>query len=686
MDGFVDLLWFLVASSIALGAFYGGWRLSLILGCTVALLAYVRQTESPERPTSVVRIKADESRTGQKTCRRCHPSEWKTWNDSYHNTMTQLPSARTVLAPFDQELEGSTGRWRLFHEDGQYKAEHIESNGRAKMATVSLLTGSHHMQNYWLSVGDGWLIQLPWVWWIKGQRWIPVEMSFLRPAPTEPEPPAVWNDECVYCHTTNGYRGADRTASATQSEVHELGIACESCHGSATAHVAHYQSPINRYLGWLNRPVEQILSPTKPTDDSVNVCGQCHGLFAHLKGRERDLMGDSHKPKDNLEKTRTFLRLKPSPLIGKRPVLRPADNQRAIDIGSSDGPLKLAGLSVDGLHFLGGPVTSKRLSVFIDSVSLNGVFEPYPGGGFINVPEWTDKRWFQILDTLGYSGVAFKPYDWNAFWDDGTMRTAGRALNGMLDSACSSVGAMTCATCHTMHGHEPDDQLKPGYRSNTACASCHQNYVDNPSAHSHHPIAGGGSDCQNCHMPHTTYGLLGASRTHRVENPSPLNMHQRGRPNACNLCHMDKSVHWAQTWTDTWYQKTPQTIDRVQFPEVDDPAGLVWLLSGDAAQRAIAAWHLGWDNTRRTGGTDKWLDTLKPVLKSDPYAAVRAIFEQVLQTVDPSDEYDFTKWSGRTTQWLDQLGQNENIPNGHSEMLYNKLLNKRSNRPIIIAE
>jgi len=600
--------------------------------------------------------------------------------------MTQLPSVETVLAPFNQELTGLAGRWRLFQEEGLYKAEHTETSGRTKIATVALLTGSHHMQNYWLSVGEGWLIQLPWVWWIKGQRWIPVEMSFLRPAPIGPEPPAVWNDECVYCHTTSGFRGADRSAAATQSQVDELGISCEACHGSATTHVAHYQSPINRYLGWLNRPVEHVSAPLKPTDDSINVCGQCHGLFAHLKGRERDLLGDAHKPGDDIDKTRKFLRLEPSPLVGKRPVLKPIEGRGPTAIRGSSGPLHLSGLSTDGLHLVGGPRGQQNLSVFVGEVRLNGDFEPYPGGGFLNVETWTDQQWYGILDALGYSGIAFKPYDWNAFWDDGTMRTAGRALNGMLDAACASAGSMTCASCHTMHGDDPDDQLKAGHRGNEACASCHKAYVDDPVGHSHHPISGGGSDCQNCHMPHTTYGLLGASRTHRVENPQPFLMQQRGRPNACNLCHMDKSVRWAQSWTDRWYDKKPDEMPPDPRTHLDEPAGLVWLLSGDAAQRAIAVWHLGWSYTRKVADTDRWLNGLKPIIKSDPYAAVRAIFEQVLTTVQPNEKYDFTQWPIDTKRRLKKVAQDDDFPNRHSRSLYDNLLQNRVNRPITIAE
>ena len=88
------------------------------------------------------------------------------------------------------------------------------------------------------------------------------------------------------------------------------------------------------------------------------------------------------------------------------------------------------------------------------------------------------------------------------------MRTAGRALNGMVDSECAAKGGLTCSTLATKcTGKESNDQLKAGFRGNLACAGCHPEHSENPSAHSHHRADSAGNECQNCHMPHTTYGL-----------------------------------------------------------------------------------------------------------------------------------------------------------------------------------
>ena len=113
------------------------------------------------------------------------------------------------------------------------------------------------------------------------------------------------------------------------------------------------------------------------------------------------------------------------------------------------------------------------------------------------------------------------------FWGDGMIRVAGREYNGLIESPCFQQGEMTCVTCHTMHPSDGqpleewrDDQLKPGMRSNQACLQCHGDYADKIAEHSHHAVGSSGSQCMNCHMPHTTYGLLKTIRSHQISSPS----------------------------------------------------------------------------------------------------------------------------------------------------------------------
>jgi hypothetical protein len=136
----------------------------------------------------------------------------------------------------------------------------------------------------------------------------------------------------------------------------------------------------------------------------------------------------------------------------------------------------------------------------------------------------------------------------------------------------------------------------------------------------------------NCHMPHTTYGLLKASRSHRIASPDAATTLATGRPNACNLCHLDRSLAWTADRLEAWYG-TPR-------PRIDDPdlrsiaLGAVYGLRGDAAQRALVAWHMGWAPARETAGSE-WMVPILAQLLLDPYDAVRYIAHRSLR-MDPA--------------------------------------------------
>jgi hypothetical protein len=174
-----------------------------------------------------------------------------------------------------------------------------------------------------------------------------------------------------------------------------------------------------------------------------------------------------------------------------------------------------------------------------------------------------------------------------------------------------------------------DDQLGAGMNGDEACLQCHQTYRANPSAHTKHAPASEGSSCSNCHMPYTTYGLLKTIRSHTISNPSVAESVSAGRPNACNLCHLDKTLEWTAGALERWYDVSPVSL-------ADDDrsvaASVSWLLRGDAGQRAIAAQAMAWPPAQRASGTD-WMAPHLATLLDDPYDAVRYIASRSLRTL-----------------------------------------------------
>jgi len=232
------------------------------------------------------------------------------------------------------------------------------------------------------------------------------------------------------------------------------------------------------------------------------------------------------------------------------------------------------------------------------------------------------------------------------FWPDGMARVSGRELNGMIDSPCYQRGELSCLSCHQMHEAPSDarsrklwadDQLQPNKDGDAACVQCHGEYAKNVSAHTHHAEGSPGSACMNCHMPYTSYGLLKAIRTHRVNSPSAQATLESGRPNACNLCHLDRSLGFtADALARLWNVAAPPLdADRRTLAE-----SVVTLLRGDAAQRALYAAAMGWQPAQRASGT-RWLAPWLAVAMDDPYDAVRFIATRSLRTLPGYQGFTF---------------------------------------------
>lgn len=248
------------------------------------------------------------------------------------------------------------------------------------------------------------------------------------------------------------------------------------------------------------------------------------------------------------------------------------------------------------------------------------------------------------------------------FWEDGMVRVAGREYNGMINTPCFTHDDMakqiTCMSCHVMHQMDDDprtskewanDLLKlemdsnhPGLHNNKACTQCHQNYVDSQelAAHTHHSATSSASVCYNCHMPHSSWGVMRAIRSHTISSPNvEESLNPVGRPNACNLCHLDKTLAWT---AEQMQEKYGHSIPELTDDERNIASGVRWALNGDAGQRALTAWALGWEPAQQASGHD-WMVPMLLQLMADPYDAVRSAADRSLQTIDGySDlQYDF---------------------------------------------
>ncbi|QZE14456.1 ammonia-forming cytochrome c nitrite reductase subunit c552 [Halosquirtibacter laminarini] len=136
------------------------------------------------------------------------------------------------------------------------------------------------------------------------------------------------------------------------------------------------------------------------------------------------------------------------------------------------------------------------------------------------------------------------------YYPDGRDLGENYTYTSWSQSPCVQAGAdMDCVTCHTSSGR---------YRFqdkdfNNACMPCHKDKVENITAHTHHPAEGAAGKCVSCHMPKTDFARMKRS-DHSMRPPMPRASMEFGSPNACNICHTDKSNEWADKAVRRWHK------------------------------------------------------------------------------------------------------------------------------------
>lgn len=141
------------------------------------------------------------------------------------------------------------------------------------------------------------------------------------------------------------------------------------------------------------------------------------------------------------------------------------------------------------------------------------------------------------------------------FYPDGRDLGENYTFTQWLMNPCAKSGKLDCVHCHTSSGryrfHEPA-------KANDACMPCHEGKVKNAPAHTHHPAGARGNLCISCHMPMTEFARMRRS-DHSLRPPAPAATERFGSPNACNICHTNKTPAWAdqkvRKWRSRDYQK-----------------------------------------------------------------------------------------------------------------------------------
>ncbi len=155
------------------------------------------------------------------------------------------------------------------------------------------------------------------------------------------------------------------------------------------------------------------------------------------------------------------------------------------------------------------------------------------------------------------------PFDHNAseeFYANGVGKKNRTQGNEFVQSMMYKHG-ITCVNCHDPHKLDNTAQKS---RGDSTCMQCHSfgsaigPHQKSIEQHTHHKAGSTGSSCIECHMPRTGQHLPNSPlsvRSHIFRFITPSETKKYNVPNACNNCHEDKTVNWAEQTTAKWGMK-----------------------------------------------------------------------------------------------------------------------------------
>jgi tetratricopeptide (TPR) repeat protein len=139
------------------------------------------------------------------------------------------------------------------------------------------------------------------------------------------------------------------------------------------------------------------------------------------------------------------------------------------------------------------------------------------------------------------------------FGADGRERGETYTYASWRMNPCVLEGELSCMHCHTSSGRYRFSDVE----SNAACLPCHQDRVQDATAHSRHPSDSRGNRCVACHMPRREFARM-VRHDHSFRPPLPALTLAHDSPNACNDCHTDRDATWADAQVRDWHARDYQ--------------------------------------------------------------------------------------------------------------------------------
>jgi predicted CXXCH cytochrome family protein len=483
---------------------------------------------------------------GPQACRDCHPSNYQAWSRHSHRWMNALATPETVRGDFSGQASISYrgGKAVFYQAEGKYFM-HLERGALRRTYLVTQTIGSRFFQYY-----AGRQIAgpeppdhhfyhrdhvLPFGYWLTAQEWVPVVHigpeveDARRPDPFAPP------DRGIY--------------------YADYAVGCNACHTTF---------PLGDMLA--RRPVQMARHAPWPMHWS---------LQGYLQEARPEALA----------------------------TLAEALAKRGRNMGGEEWRGGGARQFADGLAALAGweaPRYAVTLGISCEACHLGGRAHVASKGQV--PPRFFPQSPYLYVEIQGKELDTGRTHD-NVNWVCGRCHTgprpqfaAGMATWNSVEYDDAHRGScysqLRCVDCHNPHRSLGPGWSLPPEREDAICLRCHESYRSATARqqHTHHPPGSAGDHCFECHLPRLNEGLQSVVRTHMIYSPTRADMIEAGQPNACNLCHTDRTLDWTLEYLRRWYGRSYSAEHLARaYPQRDQPAARLWLRSDNPAVRLVAA-------------------------------------------------------------------------------------------------